>query len=125
MFATGKAYKVDKFSTGEGGHDPTDPSTALAPDPGTTTCPSVTFGPKLISSVEQQLNFCDKFVCTLEEDEGVGVISNICLIGTIVYNPVDPLVEPVGTTFLWGIANMPFRTKTDVEETTFNVIVKL
>ena len=37
---TGKSFQIDQFSVGSGGHDVTDPSTALTPDPSVTSCPA-------------------------------------------------------------------------------------
>ena len=58
---TGKSFQIDQFSVGGGGHDPTDPSTALTPDPAVTTCPSVVFGPEPIDAAALVSQFCPEF----------------------------------------------------------------
>jgi hypothetical protein len=120
---TGKAFQVDQFSVGSAGHDPLDPATALTPDPTATTCPSVVFGPEPIDAATLVSQFCPEFTCRLEPTEAVASLSNICLIGTIVWSPIagDP---DLGTTFLFAIGNFPLRVKTDTESAEFRVIVQ-
>ena len=45
----GKSFVVTGFALGNAGHDPSDPTTALTPDPGLTECQAVVFGPKTTS----------------------------------------------------------------------------
>jgi len=120
---TGKSFQIDQFSVGSGGHDPLDPSTALTPDPAVTTCPSVVFGPEPVDAATLVSQFCPEFTCRLTPSEAVSSLSNICLIGTIIYSPLagDP---DVGTTFLFAVGNFPLRVKTDTESLEFRVTVQ-
>jgi hypothetical protein len=121
---TGKSFQIDQFSVGSGGHDPLDPATALTPDPTLSACPSTVFGPEPIDAATLISQFCPEFTCVLAPNEAVAALSNICLIGTIIYSPLigDP---DVGSTFLFAIGNFPLRVKTDRESLTFRVTVQL
>ena len=121
--ATGKSFAVDKFSLGQGGHDALDPSIALTPDPTAVTCPSTVFGPKAVTSSSLVSPFCPEFVCDLSESEAVSPLSNICMIGTIVYSPV-PGDPELGTEFLFAQGNFPLRVKLDTELLTFTVTIQ-
>lgn len=120
---TGKSFQIDQFSVGSGGHDPSDPSRALTPDPATISCPDIVFGPDDVDAATLISQFCPEFTCRLNPNEAIAPLSNICLLGTIVYSPIvdDP---DVGTTFLFGIGNFPLRVKTDIESLEFRVIVQ-
>lgn len=123
MLATGKSFKVTYFSVGDQGHDPSDPTIALAPDPSDTVCNKgqpVLFGPEPIDGYSYTGTFCPTFMCVVEEGEAVGVISTICLIATIVYSPT-PGDPEVGQTFVFAIANMPFWAKTDLDSRTWYI----
>jgi len=120
---TGKSFQIDQFSLGSGGHDPLDPSTALTPDPSVTACPSVVFGPEPVDASTLISQFCPEFTCILAPNEGIAPLSNICLIGTIIYSPL-PGDPDVGTTFLFAIGNFPLRVKTDTESLEFRVTVQ-
>jgi len=115
--ATGKSFKVTSFSLGDRGHDPTDPTLALTPDPTETECNSgypVVFGPKAIDGYTLIGTFCPQFRCSVSETEVVGVITQVCLIAEIVYSPI-PGDPEVGDTFLYAIANRPYWVKTSEE----------
>jgi hypothetical protein len=116
MLATGASFKITHFAVGAGGHDPLDPSTALTPNPADTDCPG-TFFTDVIDSYYFAGDFCPVFVCNLEEGEAVGDVSSLCLIATTVY-PV------AGTQFLFSIATMPLKARTDMEKWVFEVGVQ-
>jgi hypothetical protein len=120
---TGKSFQIDQFSVGQGGHDTSDPATALTPDPAATACPSVVFGPEPIDSASLVSQFCPEFICRLDPDEAISPLSNICLLGTVIFSPIvgDP---DVGTSFLFAVGNFPLRVKTDVESIEFRVAVQ-
>lgn len=105
MWATGKAFQVKYFSISAGGHNPSDPTTALAVDPSATTMPgTVKFGPEAIDSIEWASDNCPVFVCTIEQGELYGEVSSVGLYGEIVYPPGDP---ELGATFLFAVYNRP------------------
>lgn len=120
---TGKSFQIDQFSVGGGGHDITDPSTALTPDPSVTSCPSVVFGPEPVDAATLVSQFCPEFTCRLQPSEAIAPLSNICLLGTVIFSPLsgDP---DVGTTFLFAVGNFPLRVKTDIETIEFRVTVQ-
>jgi hypothetical protein len=120
---TGKSFQVDQFEVGSGGHDPFDPATALTPDPTLTALPSSVFGPEPVDAATLVSEFCPEFTARLAPAEAIAPLSNIGLIGTIVYSPLvgDP---DIGTTFLFAVGNFPLRVKTDVEQLEFRVTVQ-
>lgn len=120
---TGKSFQVDRFSVGQAGHDPIDPATALTPDPSATACPSVTFGPETIDAATLASQFCPEFTCRLETNEAVGPVSNLCLLGTVIFSPI-PGDGDVGTSFLFAIGNFPLRVKVGPEQIEFRVTVQ-
>jgi hypothetical protein len=120
--ATGKSFVVDRFVVGSGGHDVLDPTIALTPDPTAVICPLTTFGPKLVTSATLVSPFCPQFVCDLAGDEAVGPISDICLLGTIIYSPI-PNDPELNTQFLFAQANTPLRVKLDDEVLSFDVSI--
>lgn len=121
VLTTGKSFKVSHFAVGSGGHDPLDPITALAPDPSDTECPLSFF----VDEVDEYYyagDFCPVFICRLEQGEAVGEISSLCLIATMVYSPdpTDPEVYPTPIQFLFSIATMPIKVRTDTEIWSFS-----
>lgn len=121
MLQMGRAFTITAFVTGEGGHDPGDPSTALTPDPTLLSLPLQTFGPKTITTKTLTTPFCVEVTCSLDLLEAVGPLSNLGLIATYTYSPVigDPLV---GTTILFSLASFPLSVKTDSETKVFSVL---
>ena len=90
MFAYGTSYRVKYFEVSAGGHDPTDPTTALAADASWTEIPGTTlFGPEPIDGVEWEVATCPIFVCTIEQGEYTGDLSSVGLIAEIVYVGFD------------------------------------
>jgi len=122
MLISGKSFVVNQFSVGSGGHDPLDPETALTPDTSATNCPSVVFGPETIDSSSLATSYCPQFTCILEESEAISALSNICLLGEIIYPTTDP---DYGTTFLFAIGNFPLKVKTGSDTFEFRVKVQL
>ena len=123
MWATGKSFRVVSFVLGNQGHDPSDPTIAIVPDPTRTDCYGLVFGPKVISGFTNASDFCPVFECFVDYNEAVDQLSSICLIAQVVYSPV-PGDPDVNTTFLFSISNFPLRRKTDVEQITFRVGVQ-
>lgn len=116
MWATGKSYQVTHFAVTAGGHDPTDPTTALAVDPAATTMPGEPhiFGPEPVDSYEWESDLCPTFVCTIEQGELIGIMSSVGLYATIVYSPI-PGDPEVGTRFLFGVYNRPMLILTSTD----------
>lgn len=123
MLQVGRAFTVTDFVSGAGGHDPGDVLVALTPDPAAVTLPAQTFGPKALTSKTLISPFCVEYLAELELLEAVGPLSNVGLIATITYSPIpaDPLL---GTTFLFGLANMPLSVKTDAETKSLSLQVQ-
>lgn len=118
----GKAFVIDTFSVGSGGHDVLDPTIALTPDTTATVCPSTVFGPEPVDSATRPTTYCPEFECRLEANEAVAALSNICLLGKVVWPTTDP---EYGQRFLFALGNFPLRVKVDTETITFQVSVQL
>jgi hypothetical protein len=110
----GRSFVVVGFSLGNAGHDPLDPSSALTPDPGSTECQSVVFGPKATSGFTYANDSCPVWEGLVDMGEGVSLFSSVCLIAQIIFSPI-PGDPEVGTTFLHSVANLPQRPKFDSE----------
>ncbi len=121
--ATGKSFLVVGFSLGNAGHDPQDPTTALAPDPAQVEAFSVVFGPKATSGFTYANNFCPVWECLVDYGEGVTLFSSVNLIAQIVYSPI-PGDPELNTTFLYAVANFPQRPKLDTEQLIIRVGVQ-
>jgi len=128
MWAYGTSFQVMYFQISAGGHDPTDPTTALAPDPAATTMPgTVLFGPEVIDSVTWESIMCPKFNCVIEQGEYVGELSSVALVAKIVYDPARPAGAPaspgLGTEFLFALYNRPRLILTSTDgPTTFSLM---
>ncbi len=120
---TSKSFLVVGFSIGSAGVDPSDTTTALAPDPAQVECDSVIFGPKATSGFTYANDFCPVWECLVDFGEGVAEFSSICLIAQIVYSPI-PNDPELNTTFLYAVANFPQRSKLDTEQLTLRVGVQ-
>jgi len=105
----GTSFQVKYFVISAGGHDPTDPKTALAPDASAVSIPGLTlFGPKPISSVTRESAICPTFNCTLDQGEYSGELSSIGLIAEVVYiGPEHPTPPLIGDQFLFALNNRP------------------
>lgn len=129
MTISGRGFQITEFVVGSGGHDPGDPTVALSPDPTVTVLPDQTFGPKLLVENNPPFTgvlvtpFCPQFTALLDFTEANGELSNVGLIGTIVYSPIsgDPLV---GSKFLFAVGNRPLIVKTDNDQFTINITLQ-
>jgi hypothetical protein len=123
MWATGKSYQVKYFSLSSGGHNPQDPTIALAVDPTLQTLPGNNiFGPEPIDEVQWSSDVCPIFVCRVEAGEIRGSVSSLGLWAEVVYVPPgDP--EEVGTRFLFAIHNRPLVPFTGSDSAEFSVNV--
>ena len=122
MCVNGRSFVVEQFETGEGGHDPGNPTVALTPDVSITELPLQTLGPKAIDSKTLPDPFTALYVCKLTGAEAVGTLSNFLLIARINFSPIpsDPLVN---TFFAYAIANLPMQNKLAGEEKEFDIYV--
>ena len=121
MTVSGRSFIIEQFVTGEGGHDPGNPTIPLTPDVSVSSLPLETFGPKAITSGVNVV-FIDTITCTLGPTEANGVLSNVGLLARINYSPLigDPLLN---TYFLFAIANMPMQNKLAGETKIFEVVI--
>lgn len=138
MLATGKSFVVDTFVVGAAGHDPSDPTLALTPDPTRTGCycgsaatpieAITTAGGCAFVDTVDSVSFaslsCPVFEAIVAPGEATGAVSSLCLLGTIVYSPIigDP---EVGTQFLFAIANFPLKFKIPADNFVYEVFVQL
>jgi len=124
--ATAKCFAVNTFAVSSFGHDPANPTLALSPDPAQLECVPggvPLFGPEPIDSYTYVGTHCPEFSCTVEEGEAVGVISSVCLLGTIQCSPI-PLDPELGLSFLFAVANMPYWAKTDQDSRTWKITIR-
>ncbi|KKM84338.1 hypothetical protein LCGC14_1300190 [marine sediment metagenome] len=124
-WAYGSSFQVKYFSISAGGHDPTDPTTALAADASAVAIPGVVlFGPEAIDSITWESITCPTFVCTLDQGEYTGELSSVGLIAEFVYaDASDPDPPLVGDQFLYAIYNRPRVSLTSTDgPTTFNLM---
>lgn len=124
MWISGKSYQVKYFALTSGGHDPNDPTIALAIDPASTTMPGSPpfFGPEPIDSITLVSDFCPVFECVVKTGEVVGIVSSVGLFAEIVYSPT-PGDPEVGTTFLFAVHNRPQVVFTPSDSAVFNINV--
>lgn len=132
LIASGKSFAVDRFVVGDQGHDDTDNTIAITPDPAKSGCycapESITvvggcLYEGLISSVSFASTTCPVFTVELAKGQATGVVSSICLLGTVVYSPIanDP---ELGTQFLFAITNFPIKVKIPLERFVYNISVQ-
>lgn len=129
MGISGRGFQIVKFVVGSGGHDPGDPFVALSPDPGVTSLPFQTFGPKALVIPAPNLTgilvtpFCPRFRALLDYMEANGAISNYGLIGRITSSstPGDPLI---GSEFLFAVGNTPLKVKTDADQLEIDITLQ-
>ena len=131
LLASGKSFKIDKFVIGDKGHDPVNPIFAITPDPARTGCYCTAEGIEIIdgcifTGTIPEPSFasatCPIFTVTLEKGEATGVISSVCLLGTVVYPTSDP---EYGESFLFAIANFPMRVKLPQERYVYDLTIQL
>lgn len=132
LIATGKSFVVNRFVVGDQGHDSADPTIATTPDAAKTGCycspESITVAggcvyEGLISNISYVNATCPVFTVELAEGQATGVVSSICLIGTVVYSPI-PGDPEVGTNFLFAVTNFPMRTKIPGAKWTWDISVQ-
>jgi hypothetical protein len=133
LTATGKAFKVDRFVIGANGHDPIDNTIAITPDPSRTDCycspAAITVASGcifegLISSVTYTSQSCPVYQVELAKGQATGIVSSVCLLGTIVYSPT-PNDPELGTRFLFAITNLPIKVKLPQERFVYNISVQV
>lgn len=125
MWAYGTSFQVKYFEISAGGHDPTDPTTALAADPAATSIPGTTlFGPEAIDDITWESIICPIFQCVIEQGEYTGELSSVGLIAEFVYvDASDPDPPSVGEQFLYAIYNRSRVNLTSTDgPTTFNLM---
>lgn len=117
----GTSFQITHFEIGSAGHDPSDPTQPLTPDPEWTETPGKYFGPKAITSSVPSGNSV-LFTCDLEGSEAIGVMTSLGLIGTIVnVGGSDPRGLSVGDTFLAGTVTFPYGLKYSGDTVSFAV----
>ena len=112
LTVNGTSFAVTSFKVGNGGHDVGNPIIALTPDTSLSDLPGVTFGPEPVDEAGLPDLFTPTFLCTLQQNEAVGELSNIGLFATY---PADVDEDLAGTSFLFAIGNFPLRVKVDTE----------
>lgn len=135
-FVTGKSFVVDTYALGANGHDPSDPSLALTPDPSRSGCycgpgptGSITVSGGClvvdsISAVSWASSTCPVFTIQVPDGVATGPVSSLCLLGTYVWSPI-PGDPDIGTQFLFGIANFPLKYKLPTDTFVYDVYVQL
>jgi hypothetical protein len=120
-WVTGKSFKVKYFSISSGGHNPLDPTVALAVDPTQTEMQgAVLLGPAPIDGYEFSSDNCPIILCNVLPGEIIGAVSSLGLWAEVEYVPPgDP--EPVGTRFLFAIHNRPLVVFTGSDSAEFRV----
>jgi hypothetical protein len=110
----GKNFILAGFALANGGFDPSDPSTALTPNPEQTELTDVVFGPKSISGITFANDQCPIVECLVAPGEGTTMFSQVYILGQIITSPTvdDPELNLV---FLYAVSNMPERPKLDSE----------
>lgn len=124
MIVNGRGFQVVEFVVGGGGHDPSDPTVALSPNPAVIALPDQTFGPKVLASASLVTPFCPQYTALLDYTEANGNLSNFGLIARINYSPIpadnisveDGGTGLVGSKFLFAIGNAPLKVKTDADQ---------
>ena len=121
---TGSGYKVKYFGLSASGHDPNDPSIALAVDPSATVMPggAPLYGPALIDEYRFQADYCPIYVYKLASGEYVGDVSSVALWAEVTHQD-DPSDPPVGTQFLFAVGNRPLLSLVAIDDLEFDVTV--
>lgn len=121
---TGSGYKIKYFGISASGHDPNDPSIALAVDPSATVMPggAPLFGPELIDEYKFQADYCAVYVARIEESEYIGDLSSIGLFAEVTAQ-LDPSDPPVGTQFLAAVYNRPLLSIISIDSPVFDCTI--
>lgn len=88
----GYGFRIDYFSVGSGGHDPSNPTLALPLDLDVTDLPGQFFGPQPIDSGMLVSPTCPQWTCVLQPGQGVGQISNFALLATVTFIPQSSIL---------------------------------
>lgn len=122
----GYGFSVDFFVLGAGGHDTGNPQLALPLNTDVLDLPAQFFGPEPIDVRELITPTCPRFTCVVQAGEGVGGVSNMGLVATVLSVPAGspPNAPTVGSTFLYAITNFPLRYKLSATMETFTVSIK-
>lgn len=117
MLTTGvPAIEIVEFAVGGGGYDPSDPRTAIPPDPTATELIDEIFR-DTPDSIEWRSAFCPVFVCRLEQGEAIGSLGELGLFAVYLSGP------NTGEKFLFGIGHMPMTPRTPEDVNVFRVPV--
>lgn len=118
QFAFGRAFQLKWFRLGSAGHD-TKTLLPVVPDLTLVSLPSPVTGNLIeipVGSAYQVGPTVTEFKLSLPAGVGSGIFSSIGFYGEIV-SVVDSADSAlIGTTFLYGIANLPMQSKLDSEE---------
>jgi len=131
QLAFGTSFKIDVFSAGGDGHDPSNPSVALTPQPDQTSLTGPLGDERVKKFIDpSQVSFdsdtCPVFDIVVEKTDQPGDYSSYRLIGRIVYvDPDDPSPPAIGQEFLFAVANTPLKVKTDLDEFTVRMRIQL
>ena len=133
LIASGKSFQVDRFVVGDQGHDPIDLTIALIPDPAKAGCycspESLTVASGcsyegLITNISFNSTTCPIFNIVLAKGQATGVVTSICLVGTVVYSPI-PNDPELGTRFSFAVANFPYNIKIPGARYEYNLSIQL
>lgn len=133
LIASGKSFQVDRFVVGDQGHDPIDLTIALTPDPAKAGCycspESITQAggctyEGLIANIYFNSTTCPVFNIVIAKGQATGIVTSICLLGTVVYSPI--LNDPeLGTRFSFAVVNFPYKIKTPSDRYEYNISIQL
>lgn len=123
QYAYGRCFQLKYFMLGSAGHD-TGTLLAVVPDPTLVSLPApvtnmLPFGTGAAYQVGPTTT---EFKLVLGPGVGSGTFSSVGIFGEIV-NVVDTVNDSglIGTTFLYGIANMPMQNKLTSESKTLTL----
>ena len=119
---TGSGYKLSLWGLSARGHDPNDPSIALAVDPSATVMPggAPLYGPALIDEYRFQADYCAIYIGKLAAGEYSGDLSSVALFGEVTFqNSVDDPI--VGTQFLAAVGNRPLISLVSADSAEFHI----
>lgn len=123
QYAYGRCFQLKYFALGSAGHD-AGTLLAIVPDPTLTSLPApVTSMLPLGTGAAYQVGpTTTEFKLVLGPGVGSGVFSSVGIYGEIV-SVVDTANDSglIGTTFLYGIANMPMQNKLSSEAKTLTL----
>jgi hypothetical protein len=117
MIDTGEpAIQISSFAVGTGGYSPSNPSVALSPDPAATALINEIFRSRNVA--REYLNLVTRvYVGVCNPGEAIGSLGEVGVFATYLTGPL------AGTEFLFGLANMPMKSKTSSDLFTFRMPV--